>query len=199
MLYREGRQARPAIGRTTNATAGHLAAIYGKLAVMKKQKPASGASAEAPESAPKARVLVLHGPNLNLLGLREPQHYGRRTLAEINRALAVRAEAAGVELEAFQSNHEGALIERVHAAREQGVAFIVINPAGYTHTSVALRDALAGVDIPFVEVHLSNVFAREAFRHHSYLSDLAVGVISGLGSEGYLLALEFALNRLAND
>jgi 3-dehydroquinate dehydratase-2 len=166
---------------------------------MKKAKSQSGASAKQAESLPRPRILVLHGPNLNLLGIREPQHYGAHTLAEINRALAVRAEAAGVDLEAFQSNHEGALIERVHAAREQAVRFIVINPAGYTHTSVALRDALAGVDIPFVEVHLSNVFAREAFRHHSYFSDLAVGVISGLGSEGYLLALEFALNRVQPD
>ena len=159
---------------------------------MKKQK---GASA-TPRTG---RVLVLHGPNLNLLGTREPEHYGSTTLGEINRGLARRAAATGVELEAFQSNHEGALIERVHAAREQGVAFIVINPAGYTHTSVALRDALAAVNIPFVEVHLSNVFARETFRHHSYFSDLAVGVISGLGSEGYLLALEFVLNRLKSD
>lgn len=163
---------------------------------MKKAKRQSGATKAETESPARARILVLHGPNLNLLGIREPQHYGAHTLAEINRALAVRADAAGVDLEAFQSNHEGALIERVHVAREQGVSFIVINPAGYTHTSVALRDALAGVDIPFVEVHLSNVFSREPFRHHSYFSDLAVGVISGLGSEGYLLALEFALNRV---
>ena len=156
---------------------------------MKKQSHAS-----ASEVLP--RVLVLHGPNLNLLGTREPEHYGRTTLADINRALAERAATAGVELEAFQSNHEGALIERIHAAREQGVSFIVINPAGYTHTSVALRDALAGVAIPFVEVHLSNVHAREPFRHHSFFSDLAVGVICGLGREGYALALEFVINRL---
>lgn len=166
---------------------------------MKKAKGQSGAAKAEAESPARARILVLHGPNLNLLGIREPQHYGAHTLAEINRALAVRADAAGVDLEAFQSNHEGALIERVHVAREQGVSFIVINPAGYTHSSVALRDALAGVDIPFVEVHLSNVFAREPFRHHSYFSDLAVGVISGLGSEGYLLALEFAINRVQPD
>ena len=166
---------------------------------MKKAKRQSGGAKSETDSAPRARILVLHGPNLNLLGIREPQHYGAHTLAEINRALAVRADAAGVDLEAFQSNHEGALIERVHVAREQGVSFIVINPAGYTHSSIALRDALAGVDIPFVEVHLSNVFAREPFRHHSYFSDLAVGVISGLGSEGYLLALEFALNRVQTD
>lgn len=159
---------------------------------MKKQKAASAAPT-------KTRILVLHGPNLNLLGTREPQHYGRSTLADINRALAIRAESSGVQLDAFQSNHEGALIERVHSARDEGVGFIIINPAGYTHSSVALRDALAGVDIPFIEVHLSNVHAREAFRHHSYFSDIAVGVICGLGSEGYLLALEYVLNRLNSD
>jgi len=147
----------------------------------------------------KARLLVLHGPNLNLLGTREPEHYGSVTLDEINRRLACRAESAGVELESFQSNHEGALIERVHAARQQGVRYIIINPAGYTHTSVALRDALAGTAIPFVEVHLSNVHAREAFRQHSYFSDLAIGVISGLGHEGYSLALEYLLNKIYTD
>ncbi len=144
----------------------------------------------------KPRVLVIHGPNLNLLGTREPEHYGRVTLSDINMSLARAAETAGVELEAFQSNHEGALIERIHAAREQGVRAIIINPAAYTHTSVALRDALAAVAIPFVEVHLSNVHAREPFRHHSYFSDLAIGVICGLGHEGYLLALEYLLNKL---
>ncbi|MDP3538443.1 MAG: type II 3-dehydroquinate dehydratase [Azonexus sp.] len=144
----------------------------------------------------KARILVVHGPNLNLLGTREPEHYGQLTLSDINLALVRMAENVGVDLEAFQSNHEGALIERIHAAREQGVRAIIINPAAYTHTSVALRDALAAVSIPFVEVHLSNVHAREAFRHHSYFSDLAVGVISGLGHEGYLLALEYLLNKL---
>jgi 3-dehydroquinate dehydratase-2 len=144
-------------------------------------------------------LLVLHGPNLNLLGSREPTHYGLTTLADINLALARRAEVAGVELESFQSNHEGALIERVHAAREQGVRYIIINPAAYTHTSVALRDAVAAAAIPFIEVHLSNVHAREPFRHHSYFSDLAVGVITGLGSDGYLLALEYLLNKLNSD
>ncbi|PKO90411.1 MAG: type II 3-dehydroquinate dehydratase [Betaproteobacteria bacterium HGW-Betaproteobacteria-10] len=144
----------------------------------------------------KARILVIHGPNLNLLGSREPDHYGRVTLAEINLGLARLAEAAGLELDAFQSNHEGALIERIHAAREQGVRAIIINPAAYTHTSVALRDALAAVAIPFVEVHLSNVHAREPFRQHSYFSDLAIGVICGLGHQGYMLALEFLLNKL---
>jgi 3-dehydroquinate dehydratase-2 len=117
------------------------------------------------------------------------------TLADINLALARLAEGANVDLESFQSNHEGALIERIHAAREQGVGAIIINPAGYTHTSVALRDALAAVAIPFIEVHLSNVHARESFRHQSYFSDLALGVISGLGHEGYVLALEYLLNR----
>mgnify|MGYP002660967072 FL=1 len=156
---------------------------------MKKQKTAS-------KPVDKPRILVVHGPNLNLLGTREPEHYGKLTLADINVALARMAENAGVELEAFQSNHEGALIERIHAAREQGVRAIIINPAAYTHTSVALRDALAAVAIPFIEVHLSNVHARESFRHHSYFSDLAVGVICGLGHEGYLAALEYLLNKL---
>lgn len=142
---------------------------------------------------------MLHGPNLNLLGVREPQHYGSVTLDDINLALARRAEAADVDLETFQSNHEGALIERIHVAREQEVAYIVINPAAWTHTSVAVRDALSAVAIPFVEVHLSNVYAREPFRHHSYFSDLAIGVISGLGHEGYLLALEYILNKLNTD
>ena len=144
----------------------------------------------------KPRILVMHGPNLNLLGTREPEHYGNVTLSDINLALARMAEGANVELETFQSNHEGALIERVHAARDQGVRAIIINPAAYTHTSVALRDALAAVDIPFIEVHLSNVHARESFRHRSYFSDLAVGVISGLGHEGYLLALEYLVNEV---
>lgn len=148
------------------------------------------------KSADKIRILVMHGPNLNLLGTREPEHYGRVTLSDINMALARMAEGADVDLETFQSNHEGALIERIHAAREQGVRAIIINPAAYTHTSVALRDALSAVAIPFVEVHLSNVHAREPFRHHSYFSDLAIGVICGLGHEGYLLALEYLLNKL---
>jgi len=143
------------------------------------------------------RVLVLHGPNLNLLGCREPAVYGATTLAEIDAALARRAADAGVQLSSFQSNHEGALVDRVQAAREDGTAFILINPAAFTHTSVALRDALAAVAIPFVEVHLSNVHRREAFRQHSYFSDLAEGVILGLGATGYRLALEFALERLA--
>lgn len=141
-------------------------------------------------------ILVLHGPNLNLLGTREPGIYGADTLDAINARLARRASEAGVRLDAFQSNHEGALVDRVHAARQDGTGFILINPGAFTHTSVALRDALLGVAIPFVEVHLSNVHAREAFRQHSYFSDVAVGVICGLGAQGYELALEFALKRL---
>lgn len=144
----------------------------------------------------KRRILILHGPNLNLLGLREPEIYGTETLADINADLARQAKAASAELITFQSNHEGDLIDRVQAARSEGVAFIVINPGGYTHTSVALRDALAGVAIPFVEVHLSNIHARESFRRHSYFSDIAAGVICGLGSHGYRLALDYALNRI---
>jgi 3-dehydroquinate dehydratase II len=142
-----------------------------------------------------ARILVLHGPNLNLLGTREPDKYGQETLAQIDDRL--RRAAAGHELDTFQSNAEAALIERVHAAAGQGVDFIVINPAALTHTSVALRDALLAVAIPFIEIHISNVFAREPFRHHSYLSDVAVGVISGLGAHGYELALAAALRRLS--
>jgi 3-dehydroquinate dehydratase-2 len=141
------------------------------------------------------KVLVLHGPNLNLLGTREPETYGHTTLADIDAALASHAADAGIALSSFQSNHEGALVDRIHAARTEGVEFIIINPAAYTHTSVAMRDALAGVAIPFVEVHLSNVHRRESFRHHSYFSDLAVGVICGLGWQGYLLALDYALGQ----
>ena len=143
------------------------------------------------------QLLVLHGPNLNLLGTRQPDVYGRVTLAEIDRRLAERGRAAGVVVQAFQSNAEAPLIERIHAAKSDGTAFIIINPAAFTHTSVALRDALAAVAIPFIEVHLSNVHAREPFRKHSYFTDLAVGVISGLGAHGYELALEAALARLA--
>lgn len=141
-------------------------------------------------------ILVVHGPNLNLLGSREPEVYGRDTLADINARLLKRALAAGQPLESFQSNHEGALIDRIHAARVDGTRFILINPGGLTHTSVALRDALAGVDLPFIEVHISNVHRRESFRHHSFLSAVAVGVICGLGTQGYELALDAALARL---
>lgn len=150
--------------------------------------------APTPHSAGK--ILVLHGPNLNLLGTREPEHYGDQTLAEIDCALQEQGRAAGVTVECFQSNAEHALIERIHAAKTEGVDFIIINPAAYTHTSVALRDALAAVAIPFIEVHLSNIHAREAFRRRSYFSDLAVGVISGLGAVGYLFALGYALHAL---
>ncbi len=141
-------------------------------------------------------IWVLHGPNLNLLGTREPGVYGATTLAQIDAMLARAGTDAGVHVESFQSNHEGALVERIHAARDAGVAFIVINPAAFTHTSVAIRDALAGVAIPFVEVHLSNVHRREPFRHHSYFSDLAVGVIAGLGPTGYRCALQFAIEQI---
>ena len=142
------------------------------------------------------RILVLHGPNLNLLGTREPEIYGQVGLAEIHLAMEARARAAGVQLESFQSNHEGELIDRVQSARTEGIEFIIINPAGYTHTSVALRDALAAVAIPFIEVHLSNIHARETFRRHSHFSDIATGVICGLGAQGYELAVEFALTHL---
>jgi 3-dehydroquinate dehydratase II len=142
-----------------------------------------------------ARLLVIHGPNLNLLGSREPEIYGTDTLEDVDARLIRQAEAAGHQLECFQSNAEHALIERVHAARDEGVAFIVLNPGALTHTSIALRDALLGVGIPFIEVHLSNVHARESFRHHSYLSDVAVGVITGLGADGYRLALDGAMAR----
>lgn len=145
-----------------------------------------------------AKLLLLNGPNLNLLGTREPGVYGSITLAAIEqRCVELARELGPHELACFQSNAEHALIERIHAARQDGVAFIVINPAAFTHTSVALRDALLGVAIPFIEVHLSNVFAREPFRHHSYLSDIAVGVISGLGAHGYELALCAADRYLA--
>lgn len=147
-----------------------------------------------PGVAPK--ILVLHGPNLNLLGLREPQHYGADTLDAINLRLQAQAQARGVEIECLQSNAESVLIERVHQTLADGTAFIIINPAAFTHTSVALRDALAAVKVPFLEVHLSNVHARESFRHFSYFSDIAVGVICGLGAQGYELALSAALDRV---
>ncbi len=140
-------------------------------------------------------ILVLHGPNLNLLGMREPDVYGRVTLDEINNKLTAQAQTKGSTLAYFQSNSESALVDRIQQARLDGTEFILINPAAFTHTSVAIRDALAAVAIPFLEIHLSNVFARESFRHHSYFSDLAVGVISGLGAKGYELALEFALQH----
>jgi 3-dehydroquinate dehydratase-2 len=141
------------------------------------------------------QILVLHGPNLNLLGSREPGIYGAQTLEQINADLVDLAAVASASLNTFQSNHEGALIDRVQAARTDGSDFIIINPAALTHTSVGLRDALAAVNLPFIEVHLSNIHQREAFRHHSYFSELAVGVICGLGADGYRLALDHALRR----
>jgi len=146
-----------------------------------------------------ARLLVLHGPNLNLLGSREPSLYGHVTLNTINNELESAALTQGHQLLCFQSNAEHALIERIHAALPEGVKFIILNPAAYTHTSVALRDALLAVNIPFIEVHLSNIYAREAFRHHSYFSDVAVAVISGCGAQGYQLALQVALQRLGHN
>lgn len=143
----------------------------------------------------KSRILVLNGPNINLLGLREPGHYGHQTLPQIVDTLTQQAQTAGIELEHLQSNREYELIEAIHAVHGN-VDFIIINPAAFTHTSVALRDALLGVAIPFIEVHLSNVHAREPFRHHSYLSDKAVGVICGLGAQGYEFALSAAIARL---
>jgi len=140
-------------------------------------------------------VLVLHGPNLNLLGSREPEVYGRVTLSEINERLQKLANKSDASLSCFQSNAEAELVNRIHQAREDSTEFIVINPAAFTHTSVALRDALAAVNIPFIEVHLSNVFSREAFRKESFFSDLAVGVISGLGAAGYEFAVQFALKH----
>ena len=141
-------------------------------------------------------ILVVHGPNLNLLGGRETEHYGTDTLASIDQRLAERGRKAGVVVQSFQSNSEAELVNRVQSAKTDGTSFIVINPAAFTHTSVALRDALAAVRIPFIEVHLSNVHAREPFRHHSYLSDLATGVIVGLGPLGYELALDAAVRGI---
>jgi 3-dehydroquinate dehydratase II len=150
----------------------------------------------APQGKNVAKLLVLHGPNLNLLGSREPDIYGRETLGDIDRRLARRAGEAGHDLVSYQSNAEHALIDRIHLARDEHVAWILINPAALTHTSIALRDALAATAIPFIEIHLSNVHAREPFRRHSYLSDLAVGVICGFGGDSYRLALEAVIARL---
>lgn len=146
-----------------------------------------------------AHLLLLHGPNLNLLGSREPEVYGRATLAQIDAGLAAQAQAAGHTLAALQSNAEHVLIERIHAAREDGTAFILINPGAFTHTSVALRDALLGVAIPFVEIHLSNPHAREPFRQHSYLSDKALGVVCGFGADSYRMALDGVIARLRRE
>jgi len=145
------------------------------------------------------KILVLNGPNLNLLGTREPEVYGRTTLAEIDADLARRAQAAGHQLESLQSNAEHVLVDRIQAARDDGTAFALVNPAGFTHTSVALRDALSAVALPFIEVHLSNPHAREPFRRTSYFSDLAVGVVAGFGAASYRLALDAALQRLSTD
>jgi len=142
-----------------------------------------------------SRILILNGPNLNLLGAREPAIYGGRTLAEIESELSDVARVHQADLAFFQSNHEGALVDRIHVARTDGTTFLIINAGAFTHTSIALRDALAGVALPFIEVHLSNVHRREAFRHHSYLADLAVGTIVGLGAAGYRYALDFALSE----
>jgi 3-dehydroquinate dehydratase II len=147
-------------------------------------------------ASPQVRsVWILHGPNLNLLGKREPKIYGTESLEDINRRLLEAAKGGGATAQCFQSNHEGELVNRIQEAGHQKIDFIILNPAAYTHTSVAIRDALAGVGIPFIEVHLSNVHAREAFRHRSYVSDIAVGTICGLGSRGYDLALAYALSR----
>jgi 3-dehydroquinate dehydratase-2 len=142
-----------------------------------------------------ASVLVLQGPNLNLLGTREPDIYGHETLEDIHAKLLAQAQEANVALSTFQSNHEGEIIDRIQAAKKEGVTFIIVNPGGYSHTSVAMRDALVGVSIPFIEVHLSNIHQRESFRHHSYFSDVAVGVICGLGSIGYELALQAVIAK----
>jgi len=155
---------------------------------MSKSKHSIGA---APQGA--SRILIVHGPNLNLLGTRETGIYGSEAYNTVNKRLGATAARYGAAIEVFQSNHEGALIERVHAAKKQGIAWIIVNPGGLTHTSVALRDAFAAVQIPFVEVHLSNIYSREPFRRHSYFSDLAVATICGLGTRGYDFALQFAL------
>jgi 3-dehydroquinate dehydratase-2 len=156
-----------------------------------KGKRGGGSRPDAPVS-----VLVLHGPNLNLLGTREPDVYGTETLEAIDQRLMRQAAAAGARLVTFQSNHEGELVNRIQQARSEGVDFVIINPAAYTHTSVAIRDALAAVALPFVEVHLSNIHGREPFRRQSYFSDRAVGVICGFGSRGYDFALQFALQHI---
>jgi len=144
-------------------------------------------------------IWILHGPNLNLLGTREPGVYGTATLSQIDEDLERYGRDRGTKVESFQSNHEGALVDRIQSARAAAVDFIVINPAAFTHTSVAIRDALAAVAVPFIEVHLSNVHRREAFRRHSHFSDLAVGVIAGLGPAGYRLALDYAIEAVAHD
>ena len=144
-------------------------------------------------------VLVINGPNLNSLGTREPEIYGSTTLADIEAGAVAQGQAAGLSVGTFQSNHEGDIVDRLHTAREQGVRFVIINPGAFTHTSVAIRDAFAAVAIPFVEVHISNVHAREEFRRHSYLSDIAVGVLTGFGAYGYQMAMSFVIDRLGKE
>lgn len=144
----------------------------------------------------KPEILLINGPNLNLLGSREPEVYGKATLADIEAAAQQQSLAQGKQLAYFQSNHEGQILDRIHSAKQENIRFIIINPGAFTHTSIALRDALAGVAIPFIEVHISNIYQRESFRHHSYLSDIAKGVICGLGVDGYRLAIDFALKNL---
>jgi 3-dehydroquinate dehydratase-2 len=176
---------------SSSLKSGQKASNCGKLVGMKTGS--KGGNERIPSARSPQKVLVLHGPNLNLLGTREPQLYGTHGLDEIGERLAAQAANADINLESFQSNAESDLIERVHKARRESVDFIVINPAAFTHTSVALRDALAAVGIPFIEVHLSNVHAREPFRRHSYFSDIAVGTICGLGARGYEYALAYAI------
>ncbi len=142
------------------------------------------------------KILVLHGPNLNLLGTREPSVYGSMSLSQINNDLMAEAQKAGLQLNCFQSNTEGCLIDAIHQAQTDKIDYIIFNPAAYTHTSIALRDALAAVAIPFIEVHISNIYTRESFRRHSYFSDIATGIISGLGAQGYLLALKAIIEEL---
>jgi 3-dehydroquinate dehydratase-2 len=153
-------------------------------------------SANSMKKTKTKSVLVLHGPNLNLLGTREPKIYGKDTLADINRRLAANAKAAGVGIECFQSNHEGVLVERIQQAKRSGVGFILLNPAGYSYSSVAIRDALTAVQIPFIEVHLSNIHAREPWRAHTHFTAVAVGSVLGLGAQGYELALDYAIRQL---
>jgi len=144
----------------------------------------------------KKSILVLHGPNLNMLGIREPDYYGVETLDQINESLMLKANQADINLSTFQSNSEVELINKIQHIAYQSVDFVIINPAAFTHTSVAIRDALSAVKVPFVEVHLSNIYAREAFRQHSYFTDIAVGVISGLGASGYYLAFDYAVKHI---
>jgi len=179
----------------SSANAGQNVGNCGKLAA-KLADMAKHGQAASTTLRKSSTVLVLHGPNLNLLGSREPGIYGSETLEQINQRLARLAKTRGATVEVFQSNHEGDLIEQVHSAKKRRVSWIIVNPGGLTHTSVALRDALAAVSIPFIEVHLSNIYSREPFRRSSYFADLAVGMVCGLGSRGYDFALEFVLQKI---